>query len=101
VISLTRLNGRTTAINPDLITWIDVTPDTTVSLLGGEKIIVRETLSEVIERVVAFRRLVGGLVRPPSSDVLSALEASQRRSSLRPERPVSARPLSITTIERK
>jgi flagellar protein FlbD len=53
------LNGTVVAINPDLITWIDVTPDTIVSLLGGDKIIVRESLEEVIERVVAFRRTVG------------------------------------------
>lgn len=101
MISLTRLNGRTTAINPDLITWIDVTPDTTVSLLGGEKIIVRESLSEVIDRVVAFRRLVGGLMRAPSGEVLNMLESNcVRRSSLRPS-PNSTRPASISPFERK
>jgi flagellar protein FlbD len=59
LVTLSRLNGSVVAINPDLITWIDVTPDTIVSLLGGDKIIVRESLEEVIERVVAFRRSVG------------------------------------------
>ena len=44
MITLSRLNGQIVAINPDLITWIDVTPDTTVSLLGGDRIIVRESL---------------------------------------------------------
>jgi flagellar protein FlbD len=59
LVTLSRLNGTVVAINPDLITWIDVTPDTIVSLLGGDKIIVRESLEEVIERVIAFRRNVG------------------------------------------
>jgi flagellar protein FlbD len=59
LVTLSRLNGTVVAINPDLITWIDVTPDTIVSLLGGDKIIVRESLEEVIERVIAFRRSVG------------------------------------------
>jgi flagellar protein FlbD len=59
VVTLSRLNGSVVAINPDLITWIDVTPDTIVSLLGGDKIIVREPLDEVIARIVAFRRNVG------------------------------------------
>jgi flagellar protein FlbD len=59
LVTLSRLNGSVVAINPDLIMWIDVTPDTIVSLLGGDKIIVRESLEEVIERVVAFRRVVG------------------------------------------
>jgi flagellar protein FlbD len=59
LVTLSRLNGTVVAINPDLITWIDVTPDTIVSLLGGDKIIVRESLEEVIERVIAFRRSAG------------------------------------------
>ena len=59
MVTLSRLNGSVVAINPDLITWIDVTPDTIVSLLGGDKIIVRESLEEVIEQIVAFRRTVG------------------------------------------
>ena len=59
MVTLSRLNGSVVAINPDLITWIDVTPDTIVSLLGGDKIIVRESLEEVIEQIIAFRRNVG------------------------------------------
>jgi flagellar protein FlbD len=59
LVTLSRLNGTVVAINPDLITWIDVTPDTIVSFLGGDKIIVRESLEEVIERVIAFRRIAG------------------------------------------
>lgn len=59
MITLTKLNGRTVAINPDLITWIEVTPDTTVSLLGGDKIIVREPLGDVIARIVAYRQEIG------------------------------------------
>jgi len=60
LITLSRLNGQIVAINPDLITWIEVTPDTTVSLVGGEKIIVREALDDVIARIVGFRRAIGG-----------------------------------------
>ena len=55
MITLHRLNGQVVAINPDLVTWIDVTPDTTVSFLGGDRIMVRESLSEVIDHVVAYR----------------------------------------------
>lgn len=60
MVTLSRLNGSVVAINPDLITWIDVTPDTIVSLLGGDKIIVRESLDDVIAGIVAFRRSVAG-----------------------------------------
>ena len=59
MITLSRLNGRTVAVNPDLIVWIDVTPDTTLCLAGGERIVVRESLDEVVQRIIAFRKLIG------------------------------------------
>lgn len=75
MVTLSRLNGSVVAINPDLITWIDVTPDTIVSLLGGDKIIVRESLDEVIERVVAFRRIVGPAYTNGKEGVIAYLDA--------------------------
>jgi flagellar protein FlbD len=58
MIKLTRLNHQVVAINPDHISWIDISPDTTLFLLGGEKILVLESLDELIEEVVKFRRRV-------------------------------------------
>jgi flagellar protein FlbD len=108
MISLTRLNGATVAINPDLITWIDLTPDTTVSLFGGEKIIVRESLDEIVERIVAFRRLVGPMTVspqfPPSAEALLASVRRTNRNSERPSvrpAPSSIRPVSPHIINRK
>jgi len=75
LVTLSRLNGSVVAINPDLITWIDVTPDTIVSLLGGDKIIVRESLDEVIERVIAFRRSVGPSYNGSKEGAVSYLDA--------------------------
>ncbi len=75
MVTLSRLNGTVVAINPDLITWIDVTPDTIVSLLGGDKIIVRESLDEVIARVVAFRRSVGPSYTGSKEGALAYLDA--------------------------
>ena len=75
MITLHRLNGQVVAINPDLVTWIDITPDTTVSFLGGDRIMVRESLSEVIDHVVAYRasiRVLAGAsdASPPSEGVI-------------------------------
>jgi len=64
VIKLTRLNRHIVALNPDLVVWLDALPDTTLSLVSGEKVIVRETVDEVIERIVAFRRAAHE--RPPT-----------------------------------
>ena len=58
MIKLTRLNQHVVAINPDLIMWVEVSPDTTLVLVGGDKIIVRESLDELIARVVEFRRTI-------------------------------------------
>jgi flagellar protein FlbD len=58
VIKLTRLNNNVVAINPDHIGWVDTNPDTTLFLIGGEKIIVRESLEELITLVVEYRRRV-------------------------------------------
>ena len=95
MITLSRLNGIVVAINPDLITWIEVTPDTTVTLLGGDKLIVRESLDEVVARVIEFRKAIGGgQAYPPSSSVLQG--AAWRRESLNPDRP-SARPTTMSS----
>ena len=58
MIHLTRLNGQPLIINSDLIKMIENTPDTVISLTNGEKIMVRESGDQILQRVVDFRRLV-------------------------------------------
>jgi flagellar protein FlbD len=60
VIQLTRLNDRPLVVNSDLIKLIENANDhdTVLTLISGEKIVVRERVPEVIERVVQFRRSV-------------------------------------------
>lgn len=53
MIQLTRLNGSVLAVNDDLIQYAESTPDTTLTLLGGEKLVVRESLGEVMDGIVA------------------------------------------------
>ena len=58
MVKLTRLNNNTIAINPDHIGWVEELPDTTLFLIGGDKVLVRESLDELVEKVVEFRRAV-------------------------------------------
>ncbi len=58
VIMLTRINGQTMSVNPDLIKWIEASPDTVITLLTGEKIVVLESTDDVIARIIAFRRAI-------------------------------------------
>jgi len=90
VIVLSRLNGQVVAINSDLILWIEVLPDTTISMVGGDKMIVRESLDEVIGRVIAYRSQLGKIeaIRPGSPTAAVAIRQSQRPSSRPAPRPV-------------
>jgi flagellar protein FlbD len=58
MILLTRLNNQPLVVNSDLIKWVENAPDTVLTLVSGEKIIVRESTEQVLERVIAFRRAV-------------------------------------------
>lgn len=58
MIKLTRLNQQIVAINPENILWADASPDTTLCLTGGEKVLIRESLDELLDRVIAYQRLI-------------------------------------------
>jgi flagellar protein FlbD len=55
MIELTRLNGRPMVVNSDLIKTIEASPDTMLTLINGEKLIVREEIAEVVERALVYR----------------------------------------------
>ena len=64
MIELTRLNGNPLVVNSDLIKTAESSPDTMLTLINGEKLIVREDCAEVTERVLAYRaRLLAGVAR--------------------------------------
>jgi flagellar protein FlbD len=58
MIKLTRLHNQIVVINPDHIYEAEATPDTTLRLANGERIIVKETLDEFIEKVIAYRKRI-------------------------------------------
>jgi flagellar protein FlbD len=58
MIQLTRLNNHPLALNSDLIKFVEQAPDTVITLVNGEKSVVRESSQDVLDRVVQFRRSV-------------------------------------------
>lgn len=60
MIRLTRLNNRPLVVNSELIKFIENAPDTVITLVTGEKIVVLETAEEVVARIVEFRRRLRG-----------------------------------------
>ena len=58
MIRLTRLNGKEFVMNAEMIQFVETTPDTVITLLSNEKVVVREAVEEVVERVIAYGRRV-------------------------------------------
>ena len=56
MIKVTRLNGKEFVVNAELIQFMEETPDTVITLLNHEKVVVKEPADEVIRRVVEYQR---------------------------------------------
>ena len=58
MIIVTRLHGPSLAVNCDLIERVEATPDTVLTLVDGSRYVVRETVSEIVDKVRTFRASV-------------------------------------------
>ncbi len=56
MINVTKLNGSGMILNADLIETVESTPDTLVSLTTGRKIMVKESLEEIVQSALKYRR---------------------------------------------
>lgn len=72
MIELTRLNGSRLSINCDLIKHAESAPDTVLTLITGEKLVVLEPRSEVTRRTLDFRASVLRAAWPDAAPALSA-----------------------------
>ena len=59
MIALTRFNGSSFVLNMDLIETIEATPDTVITLVTGRKYVVRESVDEIVKKILDFRRQSG------------------------------------------
>jgi flagellar protein FlbD len=60
MIKVTRLDGVEYFINPHQIESIESKPDTTLLMLSGKIVVVREKPELVIDRIVDYRKRIGG-----------------------------------------
>jgi len=56
MIELHRLNGERILINPDHILWLESTPDTVITLVGGMKLTVKNSEKEVREQFAQYKK---------------------------------------------
>jgi len=60
LIKVTKLDNSEYYINPHQIESIETKPDTTILLLSGKHIIVRESTEEILARIIEYRKRIGG-----------------------------------------
>ncbi len=58
MITVTRRNGTTFALNPDLIERVEATPDTVITLVSGTRYVVAESVRDIVDAVRNFRAAV-------------------------------------------
>jgi len=95
MIQLTRLNGIPIVLNSDLIKTAESSPDTMITLISGEKLIVKETCDDINERVLEYRAKLLTLVsrRLPSlkelqpAASLASLDIGDSRVGKSPSKP--------------
>ncbi len=58
MIQLTRLNGMPVTINALLIESLESAPNTVVNLVTGNRFIVKESVDDVVGKVVDFQRRI-------------------------------------------
>ena len=58
MIFLTRLNSQSVVLNAEMIKLVEATPDTLITLLNGDHLMVRESVEEVVDRSVDYARRI-------------------------------------------
>jgi flagellar protein FlbD len=61
MVEVTRLDGKTYYVNPHQIEYVECNPDTTLIMLSGKRLVIREDYQTLFSRIVEYRRLVGAL----------------------------------------
>ena len=91
MLKLTRLNRSLVAVNPDQILWVEASPDTTLCLVNGEKLLVRESVDEVLQEFVEVKRRIHSepvFEWPPSTRFIGSASSLPPIPSLRSLPPI-------------
>jgi flagellar protein FlbD len=85
MIMLSRLNGLPFALNPDLVERAEATPDTVLTLCDGSKLVIGESVEELVTRVRHYRASILSLadqvaVPAPSAPALHVVPLHGREA---------------------
>ncbi len=56
MITVTRLNNKAMVLNAELIKTVESTPDTLITLINGDRMLVTESLEEIVRRAIEYGR---------------------------------------------
>ena len=59
MIDVMRLDGKKYWVNPHMIESMECTPDLTLTMLSGKKLIVRNSPEELIQKIIEYRQKIG------------------------------------------
>ncbi|WP_348270018.1 flagellar FlbD family protein [Edaphobacter paludis] len=83
MIELTRLNGSRLIVNCDLIKYAESAPDTVLTLITGEKLVVLEPSIEISRRTLDYRARILAAAWPEAAASLSAKSAHDAQKTIR------------------
>jgi flagellar protein FlbD len=58
MVTVTRLDGVTIVLNAELIETIESVPDTIITLINDKKVVVEESVAQVVESVLNYQRTI-------------------------------------------
>ena len=59
MVEVTRLGGTIFYVNPHQIEYVESNPDTTLTMLSGKRLIIKEDYQSLYDRIVSYRREIG------------------------------------------
>lgn len=60
MITVTRLDKRVVVLNADLIKMIESTPDTIITFINGDTVLVRDSVDDIVRHAIDYQRQVRG-----------------------------------------
>lgn len=64
MISVTKLNNTRIIVNAEMIRYVESTPDTLITLTSNDKLMVKESVEEVVRKCVDYGRMLRRLIEP-------------------------------------
>ena len=63
MIKVTKINGTELVVNADFVEVIECTPDTIVTLNTGKKLILKDTVDEIVKKIIDYKKSMGDVIK--------------------------------------